>query len=137
MRKEILLTLILLVIAASAIILGSSVEYYNPALAIAAQARANVVPDRSFVYVFNGTNRQGLAARTTELLRTRGFDAHSKGNARARTYTRTLVISRNGKMEQARAVAEVLGVRTPFFLISDTETTNEITVIVGDDFRDR
>ena len=136
MRKEILLTLILLVVAVSAIFLGSIVEYYNPTHAIAAQARANVVPDRSFVYVFNGTNRQGLAARTTEILRARGFDAHSKGNMRARTYARTLVISRNGKMEQARAVAEVLGVRTPFFLISDIETTNEITVIMGEDFRE-
>jgi len=135
MYKEIILTLILLVIAFTAITLGGSVEVYNQAHRIAAEARSSVVPNRSFVYVYNGTNHRGLAERVTNILRQKGFDAQNKGNATLQTHTKTLVISRNGKMDQAKAVADVLGVRTPFFLISDTETTNEITVILGDSFR--
>ena len=136
MRREIVLTLILLVIVVTAVIFGKSAEVYSRTQGITSKTTAEV-PAKSVVYVYNGTNIGGLAKRVAAVLRENGFDVRkednmTEGNTPINTYTKTLVISRNGEMEDARKIADILGVKTPFFLISDTlTTTNEITVILG------
>jgi len=128
MRQEITLTLIILVIITTAVILGKSMPVYSRQPQIS-QAQ---IPGKATIWVYNGSRRSGLAERVTNSLRTNGFDAYNKGNATIQTYKRTLVISRNGDMRAARAVAAHLGVSNPFFLESDVDITNDITIIVGD-----
>jgi hypothetical protein len=136
MHREIIFALILLVIIVSAIVFGKSVEVYNRTQSITSKTTAEV-PAKSVVYVYNGTNIGGLAKRVAAVLRENGFDVRREdnmleGNTPVNTYTKTLVISRNGEMEDAKKIADILGVKTPFFLISDTlTTTNEITIILG------
>ncbi|MCL1947584.1 MAG: LytR C-terminal domain-containing protein [Chitinivibrionia bacterium] len=136
MHREIIFALILLVIIVSAIVFGKSVEVYNRTQSITSKTTAGV-PAKSVVYVYNGTNIGGLAKRVANVLRENGFDVRREdnmleGNTPVNTYTKTLVISRNGEMEDAKKIADILGVKTPFFLISDTlTTTNEITIILG------
>jgi len=132
MRQEITLTLVLLVIIITAVILGGSLPVFDTNTQISQVG----VPGKATVWVFNGTRRSGLAERVSNTLRARGFDAYNKGNASMQTYSRTLVISRNGDMRTAQAVAQHLGVSNPFFLQSDIEITNDITVIVGDSHRE-
>ena len=132
MRQEITLTLILLVIIITAVILGGSIPVFDQQ----AQISQAVIPGKATIWVFNGSRRGGLAERVANTLRARGFDAYNKGNAPMQTYTKTLVISRNGDMRTAEAVARVLGVSNPFFLQSDIEITNDITIIVGDNYRE-
>jgi hypothetical protein len=133
MRQDIILSLIAFVILITAIILGRSSEIYNPRFSV---KEAAVIPEKSTVWVYNGCRRQGLAEKVTNILRTKGFDAYNKGNAAMQTYSNTLVISRTGDMKLANGVAECIGVKNPFFLIRDVETTNEIEVIVGDSFKE-
>jgi len=136
MRREIILTLILLVIVVTAVIFGKSVEVESRKHQITSKIITEV-PGKSVVYVYNGTNIGGLAKRVAAVLRENGFDVRKEdnmmeGDTPVKTYTKTLVISRNGEMEDAKRIAGILGVQTPFFLISDTlTTTNEITVILG------
>lgn len=135
MWQEIIISLIAAVILVTAIFLGKNSEIYNSQYSIIESAGA-AIPEKSTIWVYNGCRRQGLAERVTNILRQKGFDAYNKGNAVMQTYSNTLVISRTGDMKNAKGVAEYLGVRNPFFLISDIETTNEVTVIVGDSFKE-
>ena len=137
MWQEITLSLIAVVILITAVFLGKSSEkiYYSP-YSVRETAGAIIPEESIIVWVYNGCGRQGIAERVTNFLRKNRFDAHNKGNAQSQTYSHTLVISRTGDMKNARSVAQTLGVVNPFFLISDIETTNEITVIVGDSFKE-
>jgi hypothetical protein len=136
MRQEITLMLIFTVIIITAVILGKSSDIYNPLHSVKETVAAVVIPEKSIVWVYNGCRRSGLAEKVTNILRSKGYDSYNKGNMSAQTYTKTLVISRNGNMKVAKAVADELGVENSFFLFSDIETTNEITVIVGDSFKE-
>lgn len=133
MRQDVIISLIAFVILVTAIILGRSSEIYNPRFSVKETA---IIPEKSVIWVYNGCRRQGLAEKVTNILRAKGFDAYNKGNASMQTYSASLVISRTGDMKLASGVAECIGVKNPFFLIKDVETTNEIEVIVGDSFRE-
>ncbi|MDR0303449.1 MAG: LytR C-terminal domain-containing protein [Chitinispirillales bacterium] len=135
MRQEITLSLIALVILITAIFLGKSSEIYNSQYSVKEKI-GFTASGESVIWVYNGCGRPRVAERVTNILRDKGFDAYNKRNMPMQTYSNTLVISRTGDMKTAKSVAEHLNVKNPFFLISDVETTNEITVIVGDSFRE-
>jgi hypothetical protein len=59
-----------------------------------------------------------------------------KGNAETWDYPRTLVISRTADMTVARQVAKVLGTNR-CELIRTSDSTYNVTVIVGPDFKER
>lgn len=62
------------------------------------------------VEVRNGAGIDGLAARTTQYLRERGFDVVDVGNAASFDREHTVVIDRVGDRAAARKVAKALGV---------------------------
>jgi len=87
------------------------------------------------VEVRNGAGVDGLAARTTEYLRERGFDVVNVGNYSSFDKERSVVIDRVGNRPAARKVAQALGlsadrvrqeVRPQYFL--------DASVIIGRDY---
>jgi hypothetical protein len=63
--------------------------------------------EQPVVEILNSTGEKGIAARLTKLLRSKGADVTSTGNAEARG--RTLVIDRVGRPELAARVRDMLG----------------------------
>lgn len=134
MRQEILLTLIFVIIIIVAIVLGQ----YNPNLQT--KISQSAIPGKEInaaIDVYNGSGRSKLAERVTNTLRTKGIDAYNKGNAQWQTYNQTLVFSRKSKdIKIAQAVAEKLGINNAFFLESDVEAVNDVTVILGYSYKE-
>jgi hypothetical protein len=90
---------------------------------------------RVMVEVLNGTRRTGAARTATRMLRRRGLDVVSLGNADT-LVALTRVIVRRGDPTQARYVAQALGAGT---VVVETDTLRrvDVSVILGDDFRPR
>lgn len=101
----------------------------------AAEARIETqVRNRITVEVLNGAGVNGLAARTRELLRRRGFDVLEVGStAPADT---TVVAVSNGTEEDARRVAGALGLPDRRITTTDGADENAATVRVtlGSDY---
>jgi hypothetical protein len=87
------------------------------------------------VEVLNGTRRTGAARTATRMLRRRGLDVVSLGNADT-LVALTRVIVRRGDPTHARYVAQALGAGT---VVVETDTLRrvDVSVILGDDFRPR
>lgn len=82
------------------------------------------------VEVLNGGGRRGMARAATDHLRDRGFDVVYYGNARSFDHDSSVVYDRVEVPEQARAVAEALGipvVRTE----PDPNLYLDVTVVLG------
>lgn len=86
------------------------------------------------VEVRNAAGVDGLAARTTEHLRGRGFDVVDLGNAEARDTSTVLV--RSGTALDARTVAEALGLGADRVVTGGplTDYALDVTVYVGADY---
>ena len=63
------------------------------------------------VEVLNGGGLSGVARDATEALRDGGFDVVYYGNAETFTQEPSVVTDRVGRLDAARAVADVLGIR--------------------------
>ncbi|MDR0486653.1 MAG: LytR C-terminal domain-containing protein, partial [Treponema sp.] len=99
------------------------------------------------VEVLNGTEISGLAGRTSEMLRSFGYDIISTGNADRSNYEHTEIIHRSGDEIMITAFADIIrcgNIRRE--LIQDqTEDANiqnidyksDITLIIGRDFNGR
>lgn len=85
------------------------------------------------VEVLNGAGRAGLAREATERLRDRGLDVVYFGNAREFGRDSTVVLDRVGREENARAVAEALGI-TAIRSEPDSTLLLDVTVILGRDW---
>lgn len=85
------------------------------------------------VEVLNGAGRAGLAREATERLRDRGLDVVYFGNAREFGRDSSLVLDRVGREENARAVAEALGI-TAVRSEPDSTLLLDVTVILGRDW---
>jgi anionic cell wall polymer biosynthesis LytR-Cps2A-Psr (LCP) family protein len=100
------------------------------------------------VEVLNGTNINGLAGRTAELLRSFGYDVISIGNVE-RDYELSEIIDRSGFLEAAEAFGEIIRCRniraeTPLEENLETELElrnfeyrSDFTFIIGRDFDGR
>ena len=85
------------------------------------------------VEVLNGGGRAGMAGAATEALRDQGFDVVYYGNAGSFDRGASVVLDRVGTPEQARAVAEALGIPA----VSSEPDTNlylDVTVVLGEDW---
>ena len=82
--------------------------------------------------VLNGTDRARLARLGARLLREKGIDVLSTGNANPVTATR--IIARRGSREAAEAVRRALGLGI-VDSAPDSLLRLDVTVILGDDFR--
>jgi len=85
------------------------------------------------VEILNATAVPRLALAATPVLRDRGFDVVSVGNAPAKRDS-TLVLDRRGHPEWARLVMEVLG-GSRVESRPDTSTYVDITVLLGADWK--
>lgn len=61
------------------------------------------------VQVLNGNGRQGAAQAAADRLRLEGYYVVSVGNADHFSYPNTQIISRNGNVDGAQAIAQTLG----------------------------
>ncbi len=97
------------------------------------------------IEVLNGTLRNGLAARTTQIFESYGYDVSRVANADSQDREETVVIDRRGSISAAQKVAKVIRCDN---VISEPRTNpgeeppvqhNEIdvTVILGKDFDGR
>jgi hypothetical protein len=85
--------------------------------------------------VLNGCGIPGIATRYTDTLRRYGFDVVETGNFDHFNVSHSFVISRSGEMEDARRVAQALGIseervireQSPDFYL-------DVTLIIGSDF---
>src|SRR3954464_4779183 len=103
---------------------------------VARPAQAFSVPSptgRVMVEVLNGTRRTGAARTATRILRRRGLDVVSLGNADSLVGL-TQVIVRRGDPSRARYVAQALGAGKVEVDV-DTLRRVDVSVILGDDFR--
>jgi hypothetical protein len=100
------------------------------------QEIAPSVPCIGSIQVLNGCGITGAADQVTDYLRLNKFDVKYKGNAETWDHPRTLVISRTADMTVARQVAKVLGTNR-CELIRTSDSTYNVTVIVGPDFKER
>lgn len=85
--------------------------------------------------VLNGAGVTGLANQFTHTLRRFGFDVVETGNFDHFDVPNTLIISRNGQMENARRVARAIGVEDQFIMREESpEFYLDVTLIIGSDF---
>jgi len=85
--------------------------------------------------VLNGCGIPGLATKYTSSLRQFGFDVVETGNFDNFDLEKTLIISRTGNMENARRVAQALGV--PNSQIIREESSDfylDVTLVLGSDY---
>lgn len=85
--------------------------------------------------VLNGVGISGLANQFTGTLRQFGFDVVETGNFDHFDVPNTLVISRNGQVENAKRVAHAIGIDERFILREESpEFYLDVTLIIGNDF---
>jgi len=85
--------------------------------------------------VLNGVGVSGLANQFTGTLRQFGFDVVETGNFDHFDVPNTLVISRNGQVENAERVAHAIGIDERFILREESpEYYLDVTLIIGNDF---
>lgn len=88
------------------------------------------------VEVLNGSGVAGLAAKVTNHLRKKGFDVISTGNADSFGYKITIIQDRTGETENARKVADVLGLTDKNIVEQkNPDLYLEVTVIIGKDYK--
>lgn len=86
--------------------------------------------------VLNGCGVPGLASRFTSTLRDYGFDVVESGNFDNFDMTETIIVSRNGNMENARQVASALGIPEERILLEySTEFYLDATLVIGSDYQ--
>jgi LCP family protein required for cell wall assembly len=99
------------------------------------QAPATPEAEMARVRVLNGTTQTGLAARTTDLLSTRGFNMVAAGNADRFNYAQTQVVDHAGRPATVKALADLLKVAPGNVVYRpDPAAPAEVEVILGADF---
>ena len=87
------------------------------------------------VEIRNGTNINGLAAKTQDKLAAEGYDVIAIGNAATRTVTKTTVYQiANTAADSAQSIAELLEVASSTGLPEgEAQTSAQIVIILGED----
>lgn len=85
--------------------------------------------------VLNGAGVPGLATKYTGSLRQYGFDVVETGNFDHFNVKNTMVISRNGSMENAQRVARAIGISEEFIFREESpDFYLDVTLVIGSDF---
>ena len=88
------------------------------------------------VEILNGGGESQVAARLRKKARVLGLDVIHEGNAPSFNHLYTLVVDLDGDIEQARQVAEVLGI--PHFIQQQQEdqfSLASVSIVIGRDHR--
>lgn len=85
--------------------------------------------------VLNGCGVPGLATKYTGSLRQFGFDVVENGNFDHFNVQNSLVISRDGNMENARRVARAIGIEEEYILREESpDFYLDVTLVIGSDY---
>ena len=89
------------------------------------------------VAVFNGSGEVGAARQIAQRLRRAGFDVGNGNgeNAEAFEFPKTIVVDLEGRPDDAKALAEHLGVSWILQRSASRDRFADLNVIVGGDFR--
>jgi hypothetical protein len=86
------------------------------------------------VSIVNGTQREGWASESGDMLGALGINVISLGNADRFDYEQTLIYNYSGKDNTARYIAQLLGLSESAILaVSDSTVQYDILVILGTD----
>lgn len=86
--------------------------------------------------VLNGCGVPGIATRFTTTLRGYGFDVVESGNFDNFDMAETILISRNGNMQNANRVARALGIPEDRILLEkSTDFYLDATLVIGSDYQ--
>ena len=87
------------------------------------------------IEVLNGCGVAGVAEKVGRYLREAGFDVMTWKNADSFNYPETIVIDRTGNLENARRVADAMGLRTHIQqIVHDPYRIEQVAVIIGRDY---
>ncbi len=97
------------------------------------------------IEILNGTDKQGLAQRTSELYQSFGYDVIRVGNAETSDYADTLVIDRIGNEHVAKIIAQIIQCEAIRSTLPEESSTDlygteaivDYTIILGKDFNGR
>ena len=97
------------------------------------------------IEILNGTDKQGLAQRTSELYQSFGYDVIRVGNAETSDYTDTLVIDWIGNEHVAKIIAQIIQCEAIRSTLPEESSTDlygteaivDYTIILGKDFNGR
>jgi len=96
--------------------------------------------------LLNGTSRNGLAGRTSQVFRSYGYDVARVGNAEEQEYEKTIVIDWSGDISAAQQIAGIIQCKNVESRVKDTNeapTTApgvdviDVTIVLGKDFDGR
>lgn len=86
--------------------------------------------------VLNGCGESGIANNFTNLLRSNGFDVVEVGNFERFDVENTFVISRSSSFDNAKRVANALGVDEKNIIREESEDFYlDVTVVLGKDYK--
>lgn len=88
------------------------------------------------IEVLNGCGVPGLATKYTGTLRGYGFDVVETGNFDHFNLEKTIVVARSEQIENARRVAQALGIEEQYILREvSPEFYLDVTLVLGDDYQ--
>lgn len=100
-----------------------------------AETESQLISEIIQIEVLNGCGIPGIANAYTGVLRENGFDVVETGNYDNFNLEKTIVISRSGVLDNARRVANALGV-DPINVIREESPDYflDVTVVIGHDY---
>jgi hypothetical protein len=104
----------------------------SASLALRTAQNASAIPETAQIQVLNGTAVPELARSVATLLRDRGLDVVSVGNADSVHYPETIVLLRRGEPAVADMVSRRLGIGAVMQQL-DATLLVDVTVILGHD----
>lgn len=100
-----------------------------------ATLESNLIGEIIQVEVLNGCGVSGLATRFTSLLRDNGFDVVETGNFDNFDLEETIVISRTKSKDNARRIAQAMGVDDKNILVESSDDFYlDATIVIGSDY---
>lgn len=100
-----------------------------------AEAKPQLIGNIIQLEVLNGCGVSGLASRFTSTLRKNGFDVVETGNFDNFDMQETIIISRTYNTDNAKRVAQALGIDTQNILIEASDNFYlDATIVIGSDY---
>jgi len=131
--KNILILLLFSAIAGIALLKGTTLQPPEPVTPV---LKPSSIPYIGRLQILNGCGSSGAASGVASFLRSHHFDVKNIGNADNWNFAETMVISRIIDTSIAVQVAEALSSKK-IVLIRNQETRYDVTVIIGNDYRER
>ena len=86
--------------------------------------------------MLNGCGKSGVAEKLTDYLRAEGFDVVRLGNYRSFEIEKSIIISRNEKIQNAEKVASVVDLKNENVIQqTNPEYLLDVTFILGKDYK--